>query len=99
VIRPAPGVPTARVGRAFPGQGSETFPGTLNTTTGRNVRRTRAAGITYQIPAGQDIDPPMPALRLRAPWRPAPDATPVRSPAAALPGGIPVARKRCCGGR
>lgn len=93
MIRPAPGA-IVHVGRAFPGQGSETFPGTLNTRTRRNVRTTRAAGITYQIPTGQDIDPPMPALRLPAPWRSPSDARRT----AALPGGMPT-KKGCCGAR
>lgn len=89
--------PRPAVGRAFPGDGSERFPGTLNTATGRNVRRTRAAGITYQIPKGQDIDPPMPALRLPKPWRSAPDAPASDRVAPSLPGGIPAGRKgaRC----
>lgn len=98
-FRPAPGI-VVRVGRAFPGQGGETFPGTLNTTTRRNVRVAKAAGITDAIPMGQDIDPPMPALRLHAPWRQASDALPVTVTATgALPGGIPTTKKGCCGAR
>jgi hypothetical protein len=97
--RPAPGA-IVHVGRAFPGQGSETFPGTLNTRTGRNVRIAKAAGITYAIQPGQDIDPPMPALQLHAPWRQASDALPVTVAATgALAGGIPTTSKKgCCGG-
>lgn len=92
-LRPAPGA-IVLVGRAFPGQGDQSFPGTLNTRTRRNVRVAAAAGITEAIQLGQDIDPPMPALNLRAPWRRASDAVPVTvTSGGELPGGIPTKKR------
>ncbi len=84
-----------QVGRAFPGQGSELTPGPAGTGIRRNVRRVPAAGIRYQIPGGPDIDPPMPALLLRAPWRRPADATPL-GPDSPLPGGITMVKKGSC---
>ncbi len=94
-MRTAPGA-IVHVGRSAPGQGSERFTGVLSTTTRRNVRTTKAWGITTEIPRGQDIDPAMPALRLAAPWRQASDATPAASPSAgtALPGGIATTTRK-----
>src|SRR5258706_5720485 len=81
---------TVRVGRSFPGEGSERNPAERNDVTRRNVRVRAEPRIRDRIQRGQDWDPTMPALRLRPPWKPAPDATPApKADSSALPGGTP----------
>jgi hypothetical protein len=84
--RSGPGLPRVsyntvpRAGRSFPGQGDQSNPYETNDLTRRNTRVRADPKTGLRIQRGADWDPTMPALSLGLPWRPAPDAPPVRRP-------------------
>jgi hypothetical protein len=78
------------VGRAFPGEGSERNAAELGTRTRRNVRVRPEPRIRDRIQMHQDIDPPMTALLLRAPWKRPKDVGPLaRAADTTMAGGTP----------
>ena len=85
------------VGKAFPGDGPETFPYERNNRTRRIVRTRPELRITDRRQEGQDIDPPMAPLRLKAPYRQSPDSVPAPSAGGATAGGLHATAGCPCG--